>query len=260
MFPIHQVWPKPSCKAQWKGEEDKADKGRGGRTTSGNGQAWSSASPRGQWRTGKNGDNWLQNHLWVPQRPSRLRDWWWCWWCAHTHTHTHTSTHTCTPNKHTHALTITTHHKKSILDDFLCELIQSEVFKLRLHVFMLQVPQVQCVQLCVFPTPSRSLDVAACYLIGWGTAWELPQTRAAVGVLPPHLFDPTETEKPKINGLLAVTFWASWQSEWQEKEKPKHKTLRNQLTWCWLQDLPLTEKETPSCGFQNSFFYHCHFG
>ena len=30
-----------------------ADRGRGGKTTSGNGQAWSSASPRGQWRTGK---------------------------------------------------------------------------------------------------------------------------------------------------------------------------------------------------------------
>ena len=39
--------------------------------TTGNGQAWSSASPRGQWRTGKNGGNWLQ-----PQRPSRLRDRW----------------------------------------------------------------------------------------------------------------------------------------------------------------------------------------
>ena len=38
---------------KWKGEEDKADKGRGGKTTSGNGQACSSASPRGQWRTGK---------------------------------------------------------------------------------------------------------------------------------------------------------------------------------------------------------------
>ena len=31
-----------------KGEEDKADKGRGGKTTPGNGQAWSSPSPRGQ--------------------------------------------------------------------------------------------------------------------------------------------------------------------------------------------------------------------
>ncbi|WP_419585707.1 hypothetical protein, partial [Thiolapillus sp.] len=52
-----------------KGEEDKADKGRGGKTTSGNGQAWSSASPRGQWRTGKNGESWLQNHLWCPNDP-----------------------------------------------------------------------------------------------------------------------------------------------------------------------------------------------
>ena len=69
MFPVHQVRPKPSCKAQWKGEEDKADKGRGGKTTAGNGQAWSSPSPRGQWRTGKNGENWLQSHLWCPNDP-----------------------------------------------------------------------------------------------------------------------------------------------------------------------------------------------
>ena len=51
------------------GEEDKADRGRGGKTTSGNGQAWSSASPRGQWRTGENGDHWLENHLWCPNDP-----------------------------------------------------------------------------------------------------------------------------------------------------------------------------------------------
>ena len=38
-------------------------------TTSGNGQAWSSPSPRGQLRTGKNGENWLQNHLWCPNDP-----------------------------------------------------------------------------------------------------------------------------------------------------------------------------------------------
>ena len=31
-----------------------------------NGQAWSSASPRGQWRTGENEENWLRNHLWCP--------------------------------------------------------------------------------------------------------------------------------------------------------------------------------------------------
>ena len=36
------------------------------KTTSGNGQAWSSPCPRGHWRTGKNGGNWLRNHLWCP--------------------------------------------------------------------------------------------------------------------------------------------------------------------------------------------------
>ena len=52
-----------------KGGRRQGGKGRGGKTTSGNGQAWSSASPRGQWRTGKNGENWLQNHLWCPNDP-----------------------------------------------------------------------------------------------------------------------------------------------------------------------------------------------
>ena len=42
---------------------------RGGKTTSRHGQAWSSPSPRGQWRTGKNGGNWLRNHLWCPNDP-----------------------------------------------------------------------------------------------------------------------------------------------------------------------------------------------
>ena len=37
-------------------ETDKPDKGRGGQTTSGNRRAWSLASPRGQWRTGKTGE------------------------------------------------------------------------------------------------------------------------------------------------------------------------------------------------------------
>ena len=40
-----------------KGKEDKADGGRGGKTTSMNGQAWSLPSPRGLWRTEKNGEN-----------------------------------------------------------------------------------------------------------------------------------------------------------------------------------------------------------
>ena len=66
---MSQVWPKPSCKALWKGEEDKADRSGGGKRTSGNGEAWSSPSPRRQWRTGKNGINWLRNHLWCPNDP-----------------------------------------------------------------------------------------------------------------------------------------------------------------------------------------------
>ena len=56
-------------KTQWKREEDKAERGRGGKTTSGNGQAQSSPSPRGQWRTGKNGGSLLWNHLWRPSGP-----------------------------------------------------------------------------------------------------------------------------------------------------------------------------------------------
>ena len=47
MSPVHQIWPKPFCKAQLKGEEDKADRGRGGKTTSGNREAWSSPVPEG---------------------------------------------------------------------------------------------------------------------------------------------------------------------------------------------------------------------
>ena len=52
-----------------RGKEGKADRGRGGKSTSGNGQARSSPSPRGKWRTGKNGENRLRNHLWCPNDP-----------------------------------------------------------------------------------------------------------------------------------------------------------------------------------------------
>ena len=55
-------------------EEDKADRGGGGKTTSGNGQAWSSASPRGPWRTGEKRRKLVAKSYVVPQRPSRLRD------------------------------------------------------------------------------------------------------------------------------------------------------------------------------------------
>ena len=77
MSPIHQVWPKPSCKAQWKGEEDKADRGIGGKTISGNGQAWSSEGPRGQWRTGEKMEK--TGYEIICGAPLRLGDRWW-WW------------------------------------------------------------------------------------------------------------------------------------------------------------------------------------
>ena len=47
----------------------KADRGRGGKTASGNEQAWSSPVPRLQWRIGKNGENWLRNQLWCSNDP-----------------------------------------------------------------------------------------------------------------------------------------------------------------------------------------------
>ena len=73
MSPVRRGWPEPSCKAQWKEKENKSGRGRGGKTTSGNGQAWSSPSPIGQWSTGKDGGNWLWNHLWCSNDLRGLR-------------------------------------------------------------------------------------------------------------------------------------------------------------------------------------------
>ena len=64
-----------------KGGKYKADRGRGGKT-SGNGQAWSSASRQ---MAVENRDKWMKldaKSTVVPQRPSRLRDWWWWWWIS----------------------------------------------------------------------------------------------------------------------------------------------------------------------------------
>ena len=61
-----------------------ADRGRGRKTAPGNEQAWSSPSPRGQWKTGKKWRNLVVKSSVssvVPQQPSQLRDrWWWWWW------------------------------------------------------------------------------------------------------------------------------------------------------------------------------------
>ena len=53
MSPVHQVWPKPSCKAQRKGEEDKADRGSGRKTTSGNYRPGVRQVPEGSGEQGK---------------------------------------------------------------------------------------------------------------------------------------------------------------------------------------------------------------
>ena len=78
MNSVHQVWPKSSCKAQWQGEDDKVGRKRDGKTTSGNGQAWSSQSPRGWWRTEKKWRKLVVKSPVVPQgqRPPRLSDRW----------------------------------------------------------------------------------------------------------------------------------------------------------------------------------------
>ena len=62
------------CKAQWKGEEDKADGGRSGKTTTGNGHTWSLPSAQ---RAVENMKKWRKlaaKSSVVPKRPSRLRD------------------------------------------------------------------------------------------------------------------------------------------------------------------------------------------
>ena len=43
-------------------------------TTSGNGQAWSSAGPREQWRTREKWRKLVAKSSVMPQQPSRLRD------------------------------------------------------------------------------------------------------------------------------------------------------------------------------------------
>ena len=80
MCPAHQVWPKPSwwwwwrsCKAQWKWEEDKADKRRGGKTSLVFAKSNTAVENREKCR------KLVVKSSVVPRRPSRLSDWWW-WW------------------------------------------------------------------------------------------------------------------------------------------------------------------------------------
>ena len=70
MSPVHQVWPKPSCKVRWKGEEDKADSKKGWKTTLGNEQARRTLTPRGLWSTEENAGNCLWSQLWCNKPPN----------------------------------------------------------------------------------------------------------------------------------------------------------------------------------------------
>ena len=75
MFPVHQVWPKPSCKAQWKGEEDKADRQKKRRED--NIREWTGLEFAKSQRAVENREHWrklVAKSSVVPQRPSRLRD------------------------------------------------------------------------------------------------------------------------------------------------------------------------------------------
>ena len=83
MSPVHQVWLKPSCMAQWKGEEDMANKKR----WEDNIREWTGLEFAKSQRVLENREKWrklvVKSSL-VPQRPSRLGDrwwWWWWWWC-----------------------------------------------------------------------------------------------------------------------------------------------------------------------------------
>ena len=69
MSPVPTVWPKRSCKAQWKGEEDKADRRRGLKTPLGTGLEFAKSK-----RDLKNGDKrrkLVDNSSVVPKRPPR---------------------------------------------------------------------------------------------------------------------------------------------------------------------------------------------
>ena len=72
MSPVHQVWPKPSCKAQRKGEEDKAEEevGRQHREWTGLefGKSQRAVEKREKWR------KLVAESSVVPQHPSQLRD------------------------------------------------------------------------------------------------------------------------------------------------------------------------------------------
>ena len=71
---IHQVWPKPSCKAQCKGEEDKADKTK---RWEDNIREWTGLEFAKSQRAVEKREKWrklVTKSSAVPQQPLWLRD------------------------------------------------------------------------------------------------------------------------------------------------------------------------------------------
>ena len=77
---VHQVWPKPSCKAQWKGKKTRQTEEEVGRQCQGMDKPGVQQVPEGNGEQGKWRKLVVKSSV-VPQQPSRLRDrWWWWWW------------------------------------------------------------------------------------------------------------------------------------------------------------------------------------
>ena len=83
--PYHQVWPKPSCMAQRKGEEDNGRQRKRWednireRTGLEFGKSQRAVENREEWR------KLVAKSSVVPQRPWQSRDrWWWRWWWGNT--------------------------------------------------------------------------------------------------------------------------------------------------------------------------------
>ena len=80
MSPVHQIWSKPSWKAQWKGgrrrgrQRKRWEDNIRERTGLEFGKSQRAEDNREKWR------KLVAKSSVVLQRPSRLRNWWWWWW------------------------------------------------------------------------------------------------------------------------------------------------------------------------------------
>ena len=62
----HLDWPRLSYREQFKEEDEEADRGNDGKTTSKSGLAFNGTSHYGKLRTERSGGSWLLNLQWCP--------------------------------------------------------------------------------------------------------------------------------------------------------------------------------------------------